>query len=118
MENIEEKISTVLNNPQLMQQIMSMAQSLGQSQPPMQEECSEPVSAVIPGIDIAAIQKISGLLQHAGVDGNQKALLAALTPYISKDRVARLERAMRAAKIARQVSSMLGKNNLSLLTGR
>ena len=33
MENLEEKMGAILNNPQLMQQIMSMAQSLGNSEP-------------------------------------------------------------------------------------
>ena len=37
MAEMEDKISAVLNNPQLMQQIMTMAQSLGQpSQQPEQ----------------------------------------------------------------------------------
>ena len=41
MDNMEDKIGSILNNPQLMQQIMSMAQSLGQSQSTKQEEPKE-----------------------------------------------------------------------------
>lgn len=118
MENLEEKIGSILNNPQLMQQIMSMAQSLGQSQPPKQEERSEPTPASIPGIDLSVLQKISGLVQQSGIDGNQQALLAALSPYLSQDRVSRLERAMRAARIARHASTFLASNNPSALSGR
>ena len=33
MDELEDKIGAVLGNPQLMQQIMSMAQALGQSSP-------------------------------------------------------------------------------------
>ena len=47
MSEMEDKLSTVLNNPQMMQQIMSMAQSLGQStpqqqMPPPQQELPQP----------------------------------------------------------------------------
>ena len=39
MAELEDKLGAVLNNPQLMQQIMSMAQSLGQqSSPPPSPE--------------------------------------------------------------------------------
>ena len=34
MDDMEEKLGAVLNNPQLMQQIMAMAQSLGAEKPP------------------------------------------------------------------------------------
>ena len=118
MDNMEDKISAILNNPQLMQQIMSMAQSLGQSQQPRQEEPSEASVPPFSGIDPAAIQKIASLTQQSGIDSNQQALLQALSPYLSQDRVSRLERAMRAAKIARHASSFLGVINHAQPTGR
>ena len=118
MDEMEDKLGAILNNPQMMQQIMSMAQSLGQSQSKKQDESVISPSSSIPGIDLATIQKISGLMQQSGIDNNQQALLSALSPYLSQDRVSRLERAMRAAKIARHASAFLGANNISLLTGR
>jgi hypothetical protein len=118
VDNLEEKLNSVLNNPQMMQQIMTMAQSLGQAPQAPPEEHSIPVNTSIPGIDIATLQKISGLLQNSVIDGNEQALLSALTPYLSHEKVSRLERAMRAARMAKQVSSILGTNSLSLLTGR
>ena len=118
MENIEEKIGAILNNPQLMQQIMATAQSLGSTQPQKQENASNQTKSSDLVIDPALIQKISGLTQHARIDSDQHALLCALSPYLSQDRISRLERAMRAAKIAKYASSILGTNSLSLLTGR
>ena len=118
MENMEDKIGSILNNPQLMQQIMSMAQSLGQSQSPKQEEPKEVAPSPIPDIDLSVIQKMSGLAQQSGIDKNQQALLHALSPYLSQDRVSRLERAMRAAKMARYASAFLGAGGLQLPTGR
>jgi len=114
MSELEEKLGTVLNNPQMMQQIMSMAQSLGQSSaqqtvPPAQEP---------PQLDVAALQKLAGLAGQSGIDQQQKALLQALNPYLSRSRVTKLEKAMRAAKLARMASGFLNQGGLSLLTGR
>ena len=48
----------------------------------------------------------------AGVDREQKALLAALSPYISGSRIHKLEKAMRAAKLAGVATSFLGSSQL------
>ena len=113
MDQMEDKIGAILNNPQMMQQIMSMAQSLGQSTQPQQNQ-----DAPLQNFDPAMLQKLSSLASQGGVDGNQQALLNALHPYLSSRKVARLERAMRAARIARMASGFLGQGGLSLLTGR
>lgn len=118
MAEMEDKISAVLNNPQLMQQIMSMAQSLGQQTPPAEPSPppKEPSSPLIP--DPAMLQKLSGLAASAGMDKEQKALLSALGPYLSRDRIRRLEKAMQAAKMAKLASAFLGSGALQSLTGR
>ena len=105
MENLEEKMGAILNNPQLMQQIMSMAQSLGQSSPQPRES---PPPQEPPQVDMAMIQKLSGLAGQSGIDPNQKALLQALHPYLSSNRVEKLEKAMRAAKVAGFASTAVG----------
>lgn len=117
MDQMEDKINAVLNNPQLMQQIMSMAQSLGQSSPPQppQEHTPEPR---LPDFDPALLQKLSGLASQGHIDRDQQALLSALHPYLSHRKLSKLEKAMRAAKIARMASGFLGQGGLSLLTGR
>lgn len=118
MENMEEQIGAVLNNPQLMQQIMSMAQALGQSQDTAPQKSKNSSAATVPDIDLSVIQKISGFAQQSGIDANQQSLLHALSPYLSQDRVSRLERAMRAAKMARYASTLLGSVNLQTPSGR
>lgn len=117
MSEMEDKLNTVLGNPQLMQQIMSMAQSLGQTTEATPEP--EPLpEASAPPIDLAMVQKLSGLASQSGIDREQQALLKALTPYLSRDKVSKLEKAMRAAKMARLASSFFNQGGLSLLTGR
>lgn len=114
MAEMEEKLSALLNNPQLMQQILSMAQSLGQQPSP-----GQPKESAVPSLpDPALLQKLSGLAVSTGADSQQQALLSALGPYLSSDRVQRLEKAMRAAKMAKAASAFLNSGALQSLTGR
>ena len=46
------------------------------------------------------MQKMISLAGSTNIDKNQKALLSALSPYLSRDRIRKLEQAMRAAKMA------------------
>lgn len=119
MDQMEDKISSILSNPQLMGQIMSMAQSLGQSAPPAQAKQEPPKAAQgLPDFDPAMLQKLSSLAGQGNIDGNQRALLKALNPYLSHRKVEKLEKAMRAARMARMASGFLGQGGLSLLMGR
>ena len=114
MENIEEKLGSILSNPQLMEQIMSMASNLSSTTQNRPE--SPPTSA--PQIDLGMIQKLAGMAGQIGIDQNEQCLLNALIPYLSQNRINRLERAMRAAKTARIATNLLGNNGLNFLTGR
>ncbi len=117
MEGMEDKLGAILNNPQMMQQIMSMAQSLGQSQ---EQTCEAPQqeASPLPDLNPAAIQQIMSLAGKTGIDRNQKALLGALRPYLTSQRLTKLEKAMRAAKLASLASTALNSGALSFLTGR
>ena len=112
MEDLEQKLGAVLNNPQLMQQIMSMAQSMGTPAPSPPEQ-KQPEHATFPPIDPAMLSNLAGLSKQGSIDRNQQALLKALAPYLSKDRISRLERAMRAAKMAKLAGSFLGSGLLT-----
>ena len=103
MEGMEDKLGAILGNPQMMQQIMAMAQTLGSSPPQETPKSQQP-----PGIDPAMVQNMMGIIQGSGIDSNQRALLKALNPYLTRDRLERLERAMRAAKLANLASGFLG----------
>lgn len=108
MDDLEQTLQNVLSDPQMMQKIMGLAQSLG-GPPPGDTSGPEqgPQQPPMPELDLSMIQKLSGLLGRTGIDTQQKALLNALTPYMSSDRVQKLQRAMQAAKIAELASSLL-----------
>lgn len=99
MEDMESKLGAILSNPQMMQQIMSIAQNFQSdpAPPPSQGEA-------LPEIDFATIQKMTSLIGKTGINPQQKALLQALSPYLSSQRIQKLEKAMRAAKLAGMAS--------------
>lgn len=117
MDDMEEKLGSILNNPQMMQQIMSMAQSMG-GQGNNRPEIPQKTENMLPEIDLATIQKISGLAQKSSIDKREQALLRALGAYLSKDRISKLEKAMRAAKMAKLASSALGQRSGASYAGR
>lgn len=116
MDNFQDQMNSILQNPEMMGRIMSMAQALGgeqaEQQPPPQEQ-----AFAMPDIDLSAIQKISGFIGQSNIDKNQRSLLNALTPYLDATRIAKLEKAMRAAKLATLASSFLSSSGL-LNSGR
>ena len=109
MDDLETKLGEILSNPQMMQQIMGLAQSLGQASG--NTGANAPPS--VP--DLSAMQAISGVLSQSNMDAQQRNLLNALSPYLNQERIRKLEKAMRAAKIAQQASCLLGENGMKLL---
>lgn len=120
MAEMDDKISSILNNPQLMQQIMTMAQSLGNTAQPQEKPSQETPRQdfSLPDIDLATVQKITGLAKQSSIDKREQALLRALGAYLSKDRMGKLEKAMRAAKMAKIASSALSQRRQSSYSGR
>lgn len=120
MDGMEEKLSSILGNPQMMDQIMQMAKSLGSSAP--QEpppDPDPPKESLFPGgLDPSLLQKLASITSQTGIDRDQRALLAALRPYLNPERIRKLEKAMRSAKLAGLATQFLGSGALNMLTGR
>ena len=113
MEDMESKLASILGNPQMMEKIQALAQSFGEQESPEQpaevQDSSVPVfseSSGFPELDLGMIQKITGLMGKSQIDSDQKSLLRALSPYINSQRITRLERAMRAARMAGMASNL------------
>ena len=111
MSELEEKLGALLSNPQLMQQISAMAQSMGTQEPPVREPAH-------PAFDPKLIQVLAQTMGQTGIDSNQSNLLQALSPYLTPQRVQKLERAMQAAKLAGAASAFLNAGGLQMLAGR
>ena len=116
MSELDEKLNSILSNPAMMQQIMSLAQALNQSDsqqpkqnpaaPPPPQQSAEPVPRETP-LNPNLLNKIANLMQRGSIDKNQESLLRALGPYLSKQKLQKLERAMHAAKMAGVASEMV-----------
>lgn len=117
MDNMQQKLDSILSNPEMMSQIMNMAQALGaKPEPdPVQETAPAPSFG---GMDMGMMQKIASVAGQAGIDRNQQNLLQALRPYLTEHRILKLEKAMRAAKIAGLATTFLGSADGFLFSGR
>lgn len=101
-EGLEDKLQQILNDPNSMAQIMSLAQSFGlqgvQEAPPQPQ--SPPAQAAF-APDVGFAQAIMGLMQQAQhTDGKQEALLCALKPFLKPERRAKIDQAMQLARIS------------------
>ena len=95
MAEFDDKLNSLLSNPEAMAQIMQMAQSL---------------SGLTSGMDTAMLTKLLPLIQELGSqnDSNARQLLYALRPYLKPDRQEKIERALQLARLFH-----LGKKFLS-----
>lgn len=113
MDELENKLGAVLSNPEMMKQIMSLAQNLQAAAPESRQEPEPPAAQNVSApLDPSVLKKLSGLMGKSGVDPNQRSLLQALRPYLSNQRISKLERAMRAAKMAGMATNLLGSSQL------
>lgn len=113
MDEIESKLGAILSNPDMMQKILSIAQTFNTSEPPSKTDPQPTPVANLPEIDISTVQRIAGLANQSNIDKNQQSLLRALSPYLSAPRISKLEKAMRAAKMANMASSFLSKSQFN-----
>ena len=106
MSEMEDKLNALLNDPNMMQQLMSMAQSIGSTQASKSDG--------IPDLDPGMLKKIASLANQGRIDKNQQTLLKALHPYLSQQRIRKLEKAMRAAHMAKAATGVLNSGIFQL----
>lgn len=104
MAEFEDKLNSILSNPDLMGQIMSMAGSLNQpSQPP-----PPPKPNPMP-FDPGAMAHMMQMLQATQLEPRQRNLIQALRGFVPDDRLVRLEKAMQASLIAKFASAAMNQ---------
>lgn len=111
MADLEQQLNSMLSNPELMNQIFSMANALGGSSPGQTQSQPNPNSqqnfSSMP-FDPNTVQQMMNLMRQTQLEPRQQNLLHALRGYLPGDRIAKLEKAMQAAKIARLAASSMG----------
>lgn len=114
MAELEEKLNAILNDPQAMGQILSAAKVLsGQEESPAAqaeepaESGADPLSA-LGQLDPRLLQLGMRLLSdYSGGDDRKTALLEALKPFLRPKRQARVDQAVRIARLTGMVRSAL-----------
>ena len=110
MDGLDQKLDSILSDPESMRKIMDLANSLGLTSSeaaPAQEPAGSSVptqsagpQATFPLSNLGAVlSSISG--QGAAVDDQQMALLKALRPYLRPERQDRLDHALQAARMVK-----------------
>ena len=128
MAEFDEKLNSILSNPDAMSQIMQLAQSLGgggeavsppPTPPPPQPPQPPPMggdllSSLTGGMDPKLISRLLPLIQELGGqrESNARNLLYALRPYLRAERQDKVERALQLARLFH-----LGKQFLSRWEG-
>ena len=108
MAEFEDKLNSVLSNPELMGQILSMAGSLNQqpsAPPPPPPSGSFGSMPFDPGAMAAMLQ----MLKATQLEPRQRNLVQALRGFVPEDRLVRLEKAMQASLIAKFASAAMNQ---------
>lgn len=96
--NITEKLTELLNDPEGMERIKSVASSLFSEKESPNDKKTEPTSSILPDIDPMMIMKIMSLLNNSEND-NRANLLLALKPHLSEHRQERVDSAVKLLKL-------------------
>lgn len=128
MDDIADKIQSVLSDPESMKQISEIAQMLGlspEAEPPA--ESGAPMAALAPqpnadsGMpDIGALMSLAGMLKNAGGSDDNINFLIALRPLLNDDKKQRIDRAVKILKLINLLpvlkeSGILGGDFLGIL---
>ena len=104
MAEFEDKLNSILSNPDAMAQIMQLAQSFsgnGEPPPPPPPPRQEPLPGALGGMDPGLLMKLLPLVQElgGGQDSHARQLLYALSPYLKPERQAKVDRALQLARL-------------------
>lgn len=106
MAEFEDKLNSILSNPELMGQIISMAGAMNQ-----QQSAPPPPPQPSPGLpfDPGAMAGMMTMLKATQLEPRQRNLIQALRGFVPDDRLVRLEKAMQASLIAKFASAAMNK---------
>ena len=105
MSELEDRINSVLNDPEELKKLSSLAKTLMEGG----GLTGEPAVEKGGGDDAALLKKLLGSFGAAGRSSGSTAMLHAISPYLSERRGRKLERAMRYAAMARAAKLVLSQ---------
>ena len=108
MAEFEDKLNSILSNPELMGQIMSMAGAMNQQAPPPPPPPKMQPPVGLP-FDPGAMAGMMQMLKATQLEPKQRNLIQALRGFVLDDRLVRLEKAMQASLIAKFASQAMNQ---------
>ena len=108
MAEFEDKLNSILSNPELMGQIMSMAGAMNQQQSPPPPPPPQAGLGSMP-FDPGAMARMMQMLKATQLEPRQRNLIQALRGFVPDDRLVRLEKAMQASLIAKFASAAMNQ---------
>ena len=109
MAEFEDKLNSILSNPDLMGQIMAMAGSMNQRQSAPPPPPPKPTGFGSMPFDPGAMAGMMQMLKATQLDPKQRGLIQALRGFVPEDRLVRLEKAMQASLIAKFASAAMNQ---------
>ncbi len=121
MEDLESKINALFSSPESMERIMQLARTLSGTEhkdnaAPSQADAPENTERLTNpgGIDAATMQMLAGAMKAFSAPSEEERLITALKPYLSSNRMEKIDKAVgiaKLAKVARKVLPELGGKN-------
>ena len=97
MDDINDKLSKILSDPESMDKVRKMAESiLSEDEPPGETPAADDLSAVDPAV-LARVAGVMKKLQGGG--DNRTALLTALSPLVSERRQKKIATAVKLLRL-------------------
>lgn len=114
MSSFEEKISSLLNDPEQMGTLTRVAKSLmdsgalgAESGEEKKEDSGGDMFSSIPDFDPKMISLFGKVMSSQNAESDKTAMLKAMAPYLSDKRKTKLEKAIRIAKMAKIAGSVM-----------
>jgi len=117
VENISEKINSILSDPNSMAQIQAMMSSMGlggDSQPPQSAPTAPPAPQPSPDM-LGKLSSLAPLLSMSTQEDDSTRLLLALRPMLSREKQDRLDKAIRMLRLLRMIPLIKDSGMLSSL---
>ena len=109
MAEFEDKLNSILSNPDIMGQILSMAGSMNQQSTPPPPPPPQPANFGAMPFDPGAMAGMMQMLKATQLEPRQRQLIQALRGFVPEDRLVRLEKAMQASLIAKFASKAMNQ---------
>lgn len=125
LDDLQEKLNSILSSPAEMEKIMAMARSLSgdsapatapspaagppdTSVPAVPSETSQSAGLTLDGLDLNTVGMIMRVMQESNKASDKTAIIGAITPHLREERRGKVEQALKIAHMASMAKILFG----------